>query len=86
MKLYNHARRIQGRRGDIFKLALDFAPGRDKRGQTRVLVHSPRDFDHAARVVCIASSTPRGEYAGDFGVAVPLAGTGLDSQRVLLCH
>ena len=80
------ARPIQVDRGDIIELTLDPTAGREQRGRRRVLVLSPREFNRVAGVVFIAPITQGGEYARDMGFAVPLSGTGLDSQGVVLCH
>ena len=80
------ARPIQVDRGDIIELTLDPTAGRDRRGRRRVLVLSPREFNRVAGVVFIAPITQDGEYARDMGSTVPLSGTGLDSQGVVLCH
>ena len=80
------ARPIQVERGDIIELTLDPTAGREQRGRRRVLVLSPRDFNRVAGVVFIAPITQGGDYARDMGFTVPLSGTGLDSQGVVLCH
>ncbi len=80
------ARPIQVDRGDIIELTLDPTAGREQRGRRRVLVLSPREFNRVADVVFIAPITQGGDYARDMGFTVPLAGTGLDSQGVVLCH
>ena len=79
------ARPIQVERGDIIELTLDPTAGREQRGRRRVLVLSPREFNRVAGVVFIAPITQGGDYARDMGFTVPLAGTGLDSQGVVLC-
>lgn len=73
-------------RGDIVEMTLDPTAGREQRGRRRVLVLSPREFNRAAGVVFIAPITQGGEYARDMGFTVPLTGTGLDTQGVVLCH
>ena len=80
------ARPIHVERGDIIELTLDPTAGREQRGRRRVLVLSPRDFNRVAGVVFIAPITQGGDYARDMGFTVPLSGTGLDSQGVVLCH
>ena len=80
------ARPIQIERGDIIELTLDPTAGREQRGRRRALVLSPREFNRVAGVVFIAPITQGGEYARDMGFTVPLSGTGLDSQGVVLCH
>ena len=80
------ARPIQVERGDIIELTLDPTAGREQRGRRRVLVLSPREFNRVAGVVFIAPITQGGDYARDMGFTVPLSGTGLDSQGVVLCH
>ena len=77
---------IQVDRGDIIELTLDPTAGREQRGRRRVLVLSPREFNRVAGVVFIAPITQGGDYARDMGFTVPLSGTGLDSQGVVLCH
>ena len=80
------ARPIQVERGDIIELTLDPTAGREQRGRRRVLVLSPREFNRVAGVVFIAPISQGGDYARDMGFTVPLSGTGLDSQGVVLCH
>ena len=80
------ARSIQVERGDIIELTLDPTAGREQRGRRRALVLSPRDFNRVAGVVFIAPITQGGDFARDMGFTVPLSGTGLDSQGVVLCH
>ena len=80
------ARPLQVERGDIIELTLDPTAGPEQRGRRRALVLSPREFNRVAGVVFIAPITQRGEYARDMGFTVPLSGTGLDSQGVVLCH
>ena len=80
------ARPIQVERGDIIELTLDPTAGREQRGRRRVLVLSPREFNRVAGVVFVAPITQGGDYARDMGFTVPLSGTGLDSQGVVLCH
>jgi len=80
------ARPIQVERGDIIELTLDPTAGREQRGRRRALVLSPREFNRVAGVVFIAPITQGGDYARDMGFTVPLSGTGLDSQGVVLCH
>ena len=80
------ARPIQVDRGDIIELTLDQTAGGEQRGRRRVLVLSPREFNRVAGVVFIAPITQGGDYARDMGFTVPLSGTGLDSQGVVLCH
>ncbi len=80
------ARPIQVERGDIIELTLDPTAGREQRGRRRALVLSPREFNRVAGVVFIAPITHGGDYARDMGFTVPLSGTGLDSQGVVLCH
>ena len=80
------ARPIQVERGDIIELTLDPTAGREQRGRRRVLVLSPGEFNRVAGVVFIAPITQGGDYARDMGFTVPLSGTGLDSQGVVLCH
>ena len=80
------ARSIQVERGDIIELTLDPTARREQRGRRRVLVLSPREFNRVAGVVFIAPITQGGDYARDMGFTVPLSGTGLDSQGVVLCH
>ena len=80
------ARPIQVERGDIIELTLDPTAGREQRGRRRVLVLSPREFNRVTGVIFIAPITQGSEYARDMGFTVPLSGTGLDSQGVVLCH
>ena len=80
------ARPIQVERGDIIELTLDPTAGREQRGRRRALVLSPREFNRVAGMVFIAPITQGGDYARDMGFTVPLSGTGLDSQGVVLCH
>ena len=80
------ARPLQVECGDIIELTLDPTAGREQRGRRRVLVLSPREFNRVAGVVFVAPITQGGDYARDMGFTVPLSGTGLDSQGVVLCH
>ena len=80
------ARPLQLERGDIIELTLDPTAGREQRGRRRALVLSPREFNCVAGVVFIAPISEGGEFARDIGFTVPLSGTGLASQGVVLCH
>lgn len=73
-------------RGDIVEIDLDPSLGREQKGRRRVFVVSPLAFNRLAGIALVAPITQGGEWARDQGFTIPLSGTGMDSQGVVLWH
>jgi mRNA interferase ChpB len=72
-------------RGDILRLDLDPAKGREQGGKRFVLVLTPSAFNRfGLALVCPVSQG--GGFARERGFAVSLSGSGTLTQGVLLCH
>lgn len=72
-------------RGDILRLSLDPALGQEQQGQRYVLVLTLAAFNQFGLALA-APITQGGHFAREHGFAVPLAGTGAQTQGVVLCH
>lgn len=79
-------KRARFNRGDIVRLNLNPTAGREQQGDFRpALVISPAAFN-VSGLVLIAPVTQGGDYARHAGFAVPLSGSGTETQGVVLCN
>ncbi len=72
-------------RGDILRLTLDPALGKEQQGQRHVLVLTVAAFNRFG-LVMVAPVTQGGGFAREHGFAVSLMGAGTETQGVVLCH
>jgi mRNA interferase ChpB len=73
-------------RGDIVRLNLNPTAGREQQGDFRpALIISPAAFN-VSGLVLIAPITQGGDFARYAGFAVPLSGSGTETQGVVLCN
>lgn len=79
-------KRAKFNRGDIVRLNLNPTAGREQQGDFRpALIISPAAFNIAG-LVLIAPITQGGDFARYAGFAVPLSGSGTETQGVVLCN
>jgi mRNA interferase ChpB len=79
-------RRARFDRGDIVRVSLNPTLGREQQGDFRpALVLSPAVFN-ALGVALVAPITQGGEFARFAGFAVPLSGSGTETQGVVLVN
>ncbi|MBM5459083.1 type II toxin-antitoxin system ChpB family toxin [Pseudomonas sp. P66] len=79
-------RRTKFNRGDIVRLNLNPTAGREQQGDFRpALIISPAAFN-VSGLVLIAPITQGGDFARYAGFAVPLSGSGTETQGVVLCN
>lgn len=79
-------RRAKFERGDIVLLSLNPTLGREQQGEKRpVLVLSPSAFN-ALGVALVAPITQGGDFARFAGFAVPLSGSGTQTQGAALVN
>jgi mRNA interferase ChpB len=79
-------RRARFDRGDIVRVSLNPTLGREQQGDFRpALVLSPAVFN-ALGVALVAPITQGGEFARFAGFAVPLSGSGTETQGVILVN
>ncbi|AKJ69426.1 toxin ChpB [Pandoraea thiooxydans] len=79
-------RRVKFDRGDIVRVSLNPTAGREQQGDFRpVLVLSTALFN-ALGVALVAPITQGGEFARFAGFAVPLSGSGTETQGVALVN
>ncbi|OZO01376.1 toxin ChpB [Pseudomonas sp. IB20] len=79
-------RRAKFNRGDIVRLNLNPTAGREQQGDFRpALIISPAAFN-VSGLVLIAPITQGGDFARYAGFAVPLSGSGTETQGVVLCN
>ena len=73
------------KRGEIWLVDLEPTKGKEQQGKRPVLIVSPAAFNAKfAPLVCPISGG--GNVARFAGFAVPLTGTGLKTDGVVLCH
>jgi mRNA-degrading endonuclease toxin of MazEF toxin-antitoxin module len=72
-------------RGDVYLVDLNPTEGREQAGRRYVLVVSSADFNRLGTPV-VVPITQGGGFARSAGFAVPLTGTGGNTQGVVLCH
>jgi mRNA interferase ChpB len=79
-------RRAKFDRGDIVRVSLNPTAGREQQGDFRpALVLSPAAFN-ALGVALVAPITQGGDFARFAGFAVPLSGSGTETQGVALVN
>ena len=79
-------RRVKFDRGDIVRVNLNPTAGREQQGDFRpALVLSPAAFNSLG-VALVAPITQGGEFARFAGFAVPLSGSGTETQGVALVN
>lgn len=79
-------KRAKYNRGDIVRLNLNPTAGREQQGDFRpALIISPAAFN-VSGLVLIAPITQGGDFARYAGFAVPLSGSGTETQGVVLCN
>lgn len=79
-------RRGKFNRGDIVRVNLNPTAGREQQGDFRpALVISPAAFNLSG-LILIAPITQGGDFARYAGFAVPLSGSGTETQGVVLCN
>jgi mRNA interferase ChpB len=79
-------KRVKFNRGDIVRLNLNPTAGREQQGDFRpALIISPAAFN-VSGLVLIAPVTQGGDFARHAGFAVPLSGSGTETQGVVLCN
>ncbi len=79
-------RRTKFERGDIVRVSLNPTEGREQQGDFRpALVLSPAAFN-ALGVALVAPITQGGDFARFAGFAVPLSGSGTETQGVVLVN
>ncbi|WP_426149445.1 type II toxin-antitoxin system ChpB family toxin [Pseudomonas sp. DC3000-4b1] len=79
-------RRAKFNRGDIVRLNLNPTAGREQQGDFRpALIISPVAFN-VSGLVLTAPITQGGDFARYAGFAVPLNGSGTETQGVVLCN
>ncbi len=72
-------------RGDVLRLDLDPALGKEQQGQRYVLVLTVADFNRFG-LAMVAPITQGGQFAREHGFTVSLMGTGTKTQGVVLCN
>ncbi|MCA3563263.1 MAG: type II toxin-antitoxin system ChpB family toxin [Methylocystis sp.] len=72
-------------RGDIWRVGLNPAKGREQANPRYVLVLTPRAFN-ALGTPIVAPITIGGNFARERGFAVPLSGAGTNAAGVVLCN
>ncbi|MNC21648.1 mRNA interferase ChpB [compost metagenome] len=79
-------KRAKFNRADIVRLNLNPTAGREQQGDFRpALIISPAAFN-VSGLVLIAPITQGGDFARYAGFAVPLSGSGTETQGVVLCN
>ncbi|MFG0467360.1 type II toxin-antitoxin system ChpB family toxin [Pseudomonas putida] len=79
-------RRAKFSRGDIVRINLNPTAGREQQGDFRpALVLTPAIFNTSGLAI-IAPITQGGDFARHAGFAVPLSGSGTETQGVVLCN
>lgn len=73
------------KRGDIIKLSFDPALGIEQQGFRPALVLSPYEFNRFGGVL-VCPITQGGNFARVNHWAIPLMGTGTETQGVILCN
>ena len=73
------------RRGDIIHVDLEPTRGKQQAGQRMALIVSDALFNPLG-LAWIVPITRGGAFARHRGFTLPLAGSGLDTQGVVLCH
>lgn len=77
--------RFTPERGDIIQLSFDPSLGNEQQGHRPALVLSPREFNRFGSAL-LCPITQGGNFARNNHWAVPLMGTGTETQGVVLCN
>ena len=72
-------------RGEIWRINLNPAVGKEQQGDRRVFIVSAKAFNRSG-LTLICPITQGGNYARFAGFAVPLLGSGTATQGVVLCN
>jgi mRNA interferase ChpB len=73
-------------RGEIWVVSLDPTAGHEQRGERRVVILSPAEFNRlTGGVPLVAPITTGGDFARMRGFAVSLSGLSLTTQGVVRC-
>lgn len=79
-------KRAKYNRADIVRLNLNPTAGREQQGDFRpALILTPAAFN-VSGLAMIAPITQDGDFARHAGFAVPLSGSGTETQGVVLCN
>ena len=79
-------KRSKFNRADIVRLNLNPTAGREQQGDFRpALVLTPAAYN-ASGLAVIAPITQGGDFARHAGFAVPLSGSGTETQGIVLCN
>lgn len=79
-------KRAKYNRADIVRLNLNPTAGREQQGDFRpALILTPAAFN-VSGLAMIAPITQGGDFARHAGFAVPLSGSGTETQGVVLCN
>lgn len=79
-------KRIKFNRADVVRLNLNPTAGREQQGDFRpALILTPAAYN-ASGLAVIAPITQGGDFARYAGFAVPLSGSGTETQGVVLCN
>ena len=73
-------------RGDIIRVSLNPTRGRELQGETRPALVLSKKIVNALGTVLVAPFTQGGNIARDAGFAVPLSGSGTETQGVVLVN
>ncbi|SPF55187.1 toxin of the ChpB-ChpS toxin-antitoxin system [Candidatus Sulfopaludibacter sp. SbA4] len=73
------------KRGEIWLVGLDPAPGHEQKGRRPVLIVSPEAFNRMTKLPVILPITSGGNFARTAGFAVPLTGAGTKTTGVVRC-
>ena len=79
-------RRVKFSRGDIVIVNLEPAEGHEQKGESRPALVLSTSVFNAMGVVLIAPITQGGDFARFAGFAVPLSGSGTETQGVALVN
>ena len=79
-------KRAKFNRADIVRLSLNPTAGREQQGDFRpALILTPAAYN-ASGLAVIAPITQGGDFARYAGFAVPLSGSGTETQGIVLCN
>jgi mRNA interferase ChpB len=79
-------RRARFERGDIVRVSLNPTQGHEQQGDFRPALVLSTSVFNALGVAMVAPITQGGEFARTAGFAVPLAGSGTETQGVVLVN
>jgi mRNA-degrading endonuclease toxin of MazEF toxin-antitoxin module len=73
------------KRGEIWLISLDPAPGQAEKGRRPVLIVSPEAFNQVTKLPVTLPITSGGDFARTAGFAVRLTGAGTKTTGVIRC-